>query len=274
MKKLFGVSALIASFILTGAAFAQHRNPDSQPSNPPPQHAQPKDSGTAKPRQAPPRPRGTPRSGGRVVVVPYAGWPWWGYPPRAYPPYGFGVYTEWESSNVRLDVEPEDAQVYIDNYYAGIVDDFNGFFQRVTLHAGPHLIDIRKPGYRSLVVELNLYPGQTVTYRGKMEKSLDGADPRASNVPLAPGYEEGAELPPMDAPPGDVKLDVSPKDASVFADGFYVGLVDDFNGGQHLRLTIGAHHLVISKEGYETLETDLAVTSEDTMTFRATLKKS
>lgn len=273
MKK-FSVFAGILTFFLAGAVLGQHRNPDSNPPpNQPPTQAEPRDGDKARPRE-PARP--APRRPGQVVVVPAPGWPW-GYPyppyPHGYPPYG-RVFTDWERSRVRLDVSPEDAEVFVDGYYAGVVDDYNGIFQRLTLHAGPHLVEIRKPGYRSLVIELNLYPGQTVTYRAKMEQSSDGEESRASAVPFAPGYEEGAVLPPVDEPSGDVKLDVSPDDAAIYADGFYVGIVDDFNGGQHLRLTLGRHHLVFVREGYQTLEVDLSVTREDMITYRASLTKS
>jgi hypothetical protein len=268
MTKRIPVFIALLAFLSAGVAPAQHRKPDNAPPprEPAPQ-AQPRDGQRARPRPAPPqRP-------GRVVVVPSPGWPWWGTPyPPGYPPYGFRVYTDWEYSHVRLDVEPEDAQVYVDGYYAGVVDNFDGVFQRLTLHAGPHLIEVRKDGYRPLAIELSLYPGQTVTYRRMMEPAGAGENaPATASVP--PAFEEGAGLPPIDAPPGDVKFDVTPHEASIYADGFYVGIVDDFNGGQHLRLAQGTHHLTLMMEGYETLEVELSVDSENTITYRAAMKK-
>jgi len=270
MKKFPIVAAFLTIF--TGAVLAQHRNPDpAPPQQQPPPQAQPRDGGDkARPREG--RPQPPPRRPGQVVVVP-APWPW-GYPyPHGYPPYGFRVFTDWETSRVRLDVTPDDAQVFVDRYYAGVVDDFDGFFQRLTLHAGPHLIEIRKEGLRPLAVELNLYPGQDVTYRRTMEPSQSGDVDTPPAGSFAPAFEEGAALPPADAPPGDVKFDVTPKEAAIYADGFYVGIVDDFNGSQHMMLTQGKHHLVLMLDGYETHEVDLSIDSENTITYRATLKK-
>jgi len=271
MKKLSVLVGLLA-FLFAGAVLGQHRNPDNQPQQPPAQ-AQPKDGGDkARPREGRPQPPA--RRPGQVVVEPMP-WPWvYPYPPypRGYPPYGFRVYTDWETSRVRLEVSPDDAQVFVDNYYAGIVDDFNGMFQRLTLHAGPHLIEIRKEGLRSLGIELNLYPGQDITYRKTMEPSQKEGDAVAVR-PLFPAFEEGAVLPPVDAPPGDLKFDVTPKEAAIYADGFYVGIVDDFNGSQHMMLTQGKHHLVLMLDGYETHEIDLSIDSERTITYRATMKK-
>src|ERR1035437_4172470 len=64
---------------------------------------------------------------GGYFYDPYFGpYPWWG--PGAYPyPYS-PVYDT--AAQVHLKVTPRDAAVYVDGYYAGIVDDFDGLFQR------------------------------------------------------------------------------------------------------------------------------------------------
>jgi hypothetical protein len=210
------------------------------------------------------------------VIIPYPGWPWWGYPypyPYGYPTPGpWRAYADWETANVRLDVSPKDAAVYVDRYYAGVVDDFDGIFQRLTLRAGPHLIEIRKAGYITLAVELNLQPGQTITYRRTMEPSRGEID-APSPLPLAPGFEEGAAPPVTDALPGDVRLDVTPNDAAVYADGFYAGIAGDFDGSQHLLLAPGRHHLGLKLEGYESIEVELAIDSGQTITYHGTLRR-
>jgi hypothetical protein len=209
------------------------------------------------------------------VITPYPGWPWWTYPyPYSYPPpRPWRVYADWEGASVRLDVSPNDAGVYVDRFYAGVVDDFDGIFQRLTLRPGPHLIEIRKAGFRTLVAEVSLYPGQSITYRRTMEP-LAEAESRSS--PSAPGFEEGAAIPAppdSDVPPGQVRFDVSPKDAAIYADGFYAGIVEDFNGSQHLLLAPGRHHLSIRLDGYESIDVDLSIDTGRTVTYRASLKK-
>jgi hypothetical protein len=180
------------------------------------------------------------------------------------------VYADWETASVRLEVSPKEAQVYVDRFYAGVVDDFDGIFQRLTLRPGPHLIEVRKDGYRTLAIEVNLYPGQSVTYRRTMEPAT------GLEIAVAPGFDEGA-VPPVSAeayvPPGDVRLDVTPKDAAVYADGYYAGIVDDFNGAQHLVLAPGRHHLSIRLDGYQGTEVDVMVETGGTTTYRASLKK-
>ncbi|HUK33102.1 MAG TPA: PEGA domain-containing protein [Vicinamibacterales bacterium] len=171
---------------------------------------------------------------------------------------------------------PKDAQVYVDRYYAGVVDDYDGVFQHLTLRPGAHLVEIRKTGYRSLAIEVNLYPGESITYRRAMEPSTEALEGCSPVTALPPGVEEGAAPPPFDlsASPGDVKFDVTPNTAEIDLDGFYAGIVNDFNGSQHLQVAAGRHHVSLKAPGYETIDVELSIASDQTITYRATMKKS
>jgi hypothetical protein len=69
---------------------------------------------------------------------------------------------------LRLAVTPTSAQVFVDSYYVGTVDDVNT--QRVLeLEAGPHRLEIRAPQYQTLTVDVRILPLETVTYRGALE---------------------------------------------------------------------------------------------------------
>ena len=63
------------------------------------------------------------------------------YPGFGYPP---GVYND-PAVAIRLQVTPRDASVYVDGYAAGVVDDYDGVFQRLRLVPGPHEIVIYHP---------------------------------------------------------------------------------------------------------------------------------
>ena len=77
-------------------------------------------------------------------------------------PYGYSI------GGVRLRVNPKDAEVYVDGYYAGIVDDFDGTWQQLRLDDGAYRIEIRKPGLATLTFDVQIQPGRTITYRGDM----------------------------------------------------------------------------------------------------------
>ena len=69
---------------------------------------------------------------------------------------------------MRLKVNPKDAEVYVDGYYAGIVDDFDGIWQQLRLDDGGYHIEIRKPGMTTLTFDVRVQPGRTITYRGEL----------------------------------------------------------------------------------------------------------
>jgi hypothetical protein len=112
----------------------------------------------------------------------YGGYPY--YSPYYYPygyygaygygyPYGYGgeYYVGGDRARghggVQIKDAPKDAQVFADGYYAGSVDDFDGAFQHLDLEAGPHRIEIREQGRPAVTFEVNVRPGETVTYHAK-----------------------------------------------------------------------------------------------------------
>ena len=72
---------------------------------------------------------------------------------------------------LRLDVKPWKADVYIDGDRAGSVDQFQGLLHKLRLPAGVHRVELRAPGHETLVVNVRIEPGETITYRGTLEKT-------------------------------------------------------------------------------------------------------
>jgi len=70
---------------------------------------------------------------------------------------------------LKLKVSPKAAEVYVDNYYLGRVDDYNGAFQRLELPVGLHKIELRATGYESVNFEVKIEARDIVTYRGAMQ---------------------------------------------------------------------------------------------------------
>lgn len=104
---------------------------------------------------------------GYFYYDPYLWGPSYGYGPYpAFRGYGYGYAT----GELRLDVSPPNADVYVDGYYAGRVDDFDGTFQSLQLEEGTYRIEIVAPGYATLEFDVRIFPGRKITYRGDLTR--------------------------------------------------------------------------------------------------------
>ena len=72
---------------------------------------------------------------------------------------------------LQLDVDPRRAVVYVDGWYAGLVDEFSGYYRHLEVAAGSHTFEIVATDYDSLVVDLSISPGRTTTYRGSLQRA-------------------------------------------------------------------------------------------------------
>jgi hypothetical protein len=69
---------------------------------------------------------------------------------------------------------------------------------------------------------------------------------------------------------GGVRITEAPPDAQVFADGYYVGIVDDFDGAyQHVNLEAGQHRIEVRAGGIPPISFDVYVQPGRTITLRA-----
>jgi PEGA domain len=113
-----------------------------------------------------------------TYAYPYA-YPAPAYPAASYPTYDprdYDVRVEAPQPEVEkalppgriaLDVNPPDAEVYVDGYYVGVVTDFSGA-QQLTVDAGARRIEFRAPGHETLALQVLVSPGQTITVRREL----------------------------------------------------------------------------------------------------------
>jgi PEGA domain len=72
------------------------------------------------------------------------------------------------AGSLRLKVKPGNAQVFVDGYFVGTVDSFDGVFQRLNVEAGSHKIELRADGYETTQFDVMVIPNDTITYEGKL----------------------------------------------------------------------------------------------------------
>lgn len=84
-------------------------------------------------------------------------------------PYGYyAVVPGVIYGSLRIVDAPRDAHVFVDGYYAGVVDDYDGVFQHLNLEPGSHRIEIELDGYPVESFDVYIRPGQTITYRSML----------------------------------------------------------------------------------------------------------
>jgi PEGA domain len=92
----------------------------------------------------------------------------------------------------------------------------------------------------------------------------------------APGYSDYSNYytaPRSTFDTGAVRLRVQPRDAQVFVDGRYAGLVNDFDGVfQELRLSQGSHRIEVRKPGFESAVFDVHIQPGRTIDLRQDLR--
>jgi hypothetical protein len=217
------------------------------------------------------------------------------YPPA---PYGY-PYRFAAESNVRLDIKPKQAAVYVDGYFAGQVDDFDGVFQRLHVMPGQHELIVYLAGYHSLHEQLYLSPNATRKISAKMEPLRAGEPNDPMPEPVNPPADEFQAPPPERMPPprpgarripppppenggpsstsstsspgGTVAIRVQPAATEVLIDGERWTSPAQEDGRLLVQLSEGRHVLTIHRSGYRDFSTDVDVRRGETTPINVSL---
>ena len=203
----------------------------------------------------------------------YSGY--YGYSPAYYRRgYGYGYR---DSGSVRIIVDPERTRVYVDGYYAGIVDDFDGILQRLNVPPGRHDITLKLEGYRTQHFKVYVPVDNTIKIHydmvrgsgeatseefagrpgddyGRIEDMDDRDRDRGRDDRRDRGYDRDDRRDDADA--AGVRIQVRPQDASVYVDGEFRG---SGRAAANIRLRPGRHRIEVVRPGYRTLEREVDV---------------
>ncbi len=118
---------------------------------------------------------------------PYYGYGGYGYGYGGYGYRGYGYRNERHDYGwVRIEASPKDSRdqirVYVDEALAGVVDDFDGIFQRLNLAPGSYLIEIRLAGYRPFRETIMISPRSSFHIRGELVPLADDDDDAESDL--------------------------------------------------------------------------------------------
>ena len=201
--------------------------------------------------------------------------------------YGYGRFDG--EGSLRMQVTPRDTEVFIDNYYAGTVDDFDGMFQRLHVEQGAHDITLYHDGFRTVRQRIYIQPTGTFRLRYNMVPLGPGdvqeprpAEPpppqgQAGPPPQAGGPNRYPPPPPAPASPAQrgeaaLSIRVQPADAEVLIDGErWDGSASD--NRLVVQVAPGVHHVEVRRDGYRTYQSDINVRPEETSTVNISLTR-
>jgi hypothetical protein len=111
--------------------------------------------------------------------VPYP-WAYFGtYRPRVYGFSGQEYYGRTyvgvapvvqQYGGLSFDIQPSDADLFVDGEYVGPVGTFTPYGEPLTLWPGVHRIAIVRDGFRTMEWEVAIQPGQVIPYRGMLAR--------------------------------------------------------------------------------------------------------
>jgi hypothetical protein len=82
------------------------------------------------------------------------------------------------TAELKVDVEPDRAAVFVDNRFLGHAGELGGAFHSMLLSPGTHQIKVELPGYQSFETEVTLAAGQKSSVKTHLAKaSIHQADP-------------------------------------------------------------------------------------------------
>jgi hypothetical protein len=127
------------------------------------------------------------------VYSPFFYDPFWG----PYPDYGYGSYPVGvrASGDVRVLATPKDAEVYVDGFYASVVDDFDGTFQRLHVTPGGHAITLHLEGFRTVTQNIYVTPTDTLKLHLNMDRLQPGEISGPPPLPARQLTRSAAPLP-------------------------------------------------------------------------------
>ena len=96
------------------------------------------------------------------------------YRPRVYGYYPEGSYDVTPGAPIyggmSFDIQPADADLYVDGEYVGQIGTFAATSEPLTLRPGQHRIEVQREGFRSMAWDVTIEPGQVIPYRAVMER--------------------------------------------------------------------------------------------------------
>jgi PEGA domain len=183
--------------------------------------------------------------------------------------------------------------VFVDGYFVGTADKFDGAFERLRVEAGEHELEFYLEGYRTARQPVLFRREGTITIKHAMEP-LTAGQTSEKPVPTTPPADAARQAQPPDDPPagyrgrpgdrnpppprgsqrgddfGTLAIRVQPADAEILIDG---ERWDGSEGGSRLSVQLGEgpHRIEIRKDGFKSYTANVRIRRGQTETLNVSL---
>lgn len=227
---------------------------------------------------------------------PYSRFYWdYRYP---YYPWGMVWYPAYSSDTrlgaLDLNVKPRKVEVYVDGQYVGLAGKLDGYPSYLWLTEGSHQLVFHREGWETVVRRVSVRPGPVRSLRLTLREGETTAPeelfeaPRtararsdepaaAPRTPEARATRERSDRAEMDlrGEPGRFRLEIEPRDASVYLDGRFLGSAEEL-ARLHAGMMVdaGEHVIEVQRPGYETETVRFVVEAGDETEVKVDLAAS
>ena len=180
-----------------------------------------------------------------------------------------------DESSLRLQVTPRETEVFVDGYFAGRVDDFDGRFQRLHIQPGEHELILYLDGHRKVTQQVLIQPRKSFRIRYTMVQLAAGETPEQR--PAWPPTRPDAQPAERDAAVaatgyGALAIRVQPVDAELLIDGQRWERSSD-REPLVVQLAVGEHTVEVRREGYRSYTKQLEIKSGETSPINVSLSR-
>ena len=215
-------------------------------------------------------------------------------------PYGYGPYGYWQypyhgpvhfdlTGAARLQVTPKETQIFVDGYFVGTADKFDGTFERLRVEAGEHELEFYLDGYQTVRQPVLFRREGTITIKHVMEpvkpgetserptpieppQTAESPNPAPSTgIQRAPGGQNAA---PPARPAGRFRNARDPRAAGRRGDSDRrraSGTVPEGGSRLSVQLADGPHRVEIRRDGYRPYTANVRIRRGQTETLNVSL---
>jgi len=169
---------------------------------------------------------------------------------------------------VRLNIDPDDAEVYLDGRLIGEAYEFSAFSSSIRLSSHNHRLVFRRDGYFETVVDLDNYRGRRIILDQRLRPfssegtpAAQASEPARTENPAA-GGDDGSAVAEGATTRYALILTIEPAEATIYVNGRFWGIVPSSGRIGRVAFAEKEIDLDVMKPGFKPWHQKIVLTEE------------